>query len=251
MSDQQLGTTEHDPTLEEQIAYYRARAPEYDQWFLRQGRYDRGPDGNREWWSDVRALHERLNRFRPAGRVLELACGTGWWTEQLMRHADTLTAVDASPEVLALNAERVRSDRVRYVCTDLFAWQPDALYDVVFFSFWLSHVPPDRFERFWQLVAASMAPGGRVFLIDSLRTGYSTATNHTLPAAGEVTALRRLNDDREFHVYKIFYQPDELAARLAELGWTASVHHTTQFFLYGSASRAAAGDHHVAGEPGG
>ena len=63
-----------------------------------------------------------------------------------------MTAVDASPEVLGINRARLREARreisVRYVEADLFDWRPDAAYDAVFFEFWLSHVPPERFERF-------------------------------------------------------------------------------------------------------
>src|SRR5690349_6272946 len=129
-----MSMTPSDPILEQQIAYYRARAHEYDQWFLRQGRYDRGPERNRQWLSEVQELRAHLDRFRPTGRVLELACGTGWWTEQLLRHADCVTAVDASLEVLALNRARVGAERVRFLQQDLFQWQPTEQYDVIFFS---------------------------------------------------------------------------------------------------------------------
>ncbi|HET7563481.1 MAG TPA: class I SAM-dependent methyltransferase [Gemmatimonadaceae bacterium] len=225
--------TRSDPILEQQIAYYRARAHEYDQWFLRQGRYDRGPEWNRQWLSEVQELRAHLDRFRPTGRVLELACGTGWWTEQLLRHADCVTAVDASLEVLALNRARVGAERVRFIQEDLFQWQPSEQYDVIFFSFWLSHVPPERFESFWQLVRSALAPDGRVLFIDSLRTETSTAMDHRLPDAHDVTAVRRLNDEREFRIYKVFYQPEQLAARLRTLGWQVDVTTTANYFLVG------------------
>jgi len=84
--------------------------------------------------------------------VLELACGTGLWMVELAHHATSVTAVDASPEVLEINRARLREtgreNAVRYVEADLFGWRPDAAYDAVFFGFWLSHVPPERFEAF-------------------------------------------------------------------------------------------------------
>jgi len=61
--------------------------------------------------------------------------------------------VDASPEMLAIAAARADSERARFIQADLFAWEPDRRYDVVFFGFWLSHVPPAGFEPFWSLVA--------------------------------------------------------------------------------------------------
>lgn len=224
--------------IEQQKEYYRARAGEYDEWFLRTGRYDRGPGHRARWEAEVAEVRAALERFHPAGRVLELACGTGWWTEQLVRWAGELTAVDASAEVLELNRRRVGDARVRRVQADLFAWTPDGAYDVVFFSFWLSHVPPERFDAFWAMVRGALAPGGRVFLVDSLRTELSTATDHRLSAEGDVVLERKLNDGRSFSIYKVFYGPDELRAKLHALGWRASVRGTESFFLYGEAAPA-------------
>ena len=219
--------------LQEQIAYYRARAGEYDEWFLRTGRYDRGPEGNRQWFAEIAEVAEALAAFAPAGRVLELACGTGWWTAQLARNADSVTAVDSSPEALAINRARVGTPRVEHVQEDLFCWQPAARYDVVFFGFWLSHVPPERFESFWDLVRACLAPGGRVFFVDSLYNEASTAVDHRLEGPGATTVKRRLNDGREFRIVKVFYRPDELADRLADMGWQVEVRATPSYFLYG------------------
>jgi ubiquinone/menaquinone biosynthesis C-methylase UbiE len=224
--------------IEQQKAYYRVRAGEYDEWFLRQGRYDHGPGFRARWEREVEEVRGALERFHPAGRVLELACGTGWWTEQLVRSADELTAVDASAEVLALNAARVASPRVRRVQADLFAWRPEGGYDVVFFSFWLSHVPPERFEAFWEMVRGALNPGGRVFFVDSLRSELSTAVDHVLPPTDEIVAERKLNDGSRYSIYKIFYPPAALEARLEALGWRARVSSTESFFLYGEATPA-------------
>lgn len=86
-----------DPTLTEQIEYYRARASEYDEWFLRQGRYDLGDAENARWRAEVDEVARELASFNPAGKVLELAGGTGFWSQQLVRTATELTIVDASP----------------------------------------------------------------------------------------------------------------------------------------------------------
>ena len=145
-----------DDLLASQRAYYRARAPEYDAWFLRQGRYDRGEAHKPQWEAEVKQLEQALSNFAPSGDILELACGTGWWTERLSAYGSSLTAVDASPEVIALNKERLPSKRIDYVQAYLLTWQPKRTFDTVFFSFWLSHVPPERFERFWDLVRSAL-----------------------------------------------------------------------------------------------
>jgi SAM-dependent methyltransferase len=132
-----------DQLLAQQRAYYSALAPEY---------LDQGLD-----LPGFAELADALDAFRPAGSVLELACGPGVWTSQLLRHASDVTAVDASPEMLAIAASRVAAGApVRFVEADLFAWEPDRRYDVVFMGFWLSHVPAERWESFWGVVAAAL-----------------------------------------------------------------------------------------------
>lgn len=226
-----------DGILQEQIAYYRARAGEYDQWFLREGRYDRGPEANARWFAEAASVEEVLEAFAPRGRVLELACGTGLWTRHLVRYAESVTAIDASPEVLEINRARVQDPKVRYAEADLLNWTPDGVYDTIFFSFWLSHVPPERFEAFWRSVESCLAPGGRVFFIDSLYDATSTAADHTLKEADAEMQTRRLSDGREFRIVKVFYQPEELARKLAGLGWEFDVQSTPNYFLYGSGVR--------------
>ncbi len=234
-----------DELLREQIAYYRARAGEYDEWFLRTGRYDRGAELNRRWFDEVAEVAAALDAFRPAGRVLELAAGTGLWMERLALHADHITALDASAEVLAINRARLNrlatgpdaapNPTVIYEQADIFAWRPRERYDVIFFSFWLSHVPRERFDAFWQTVRAALADGGRVFFADSLYTDLSTAHDHQLAGPDAASLRRRLNDGREYSIVKVFYRPDELSERLTALGWQADVRATASFFLYGEA----------------
>jgi demethylmenaquinone methyltransferase/2-methoxy-6-polyprenyl-1,4-benzoquinol methylase len=227
----------HDAILHDQIAYYRARAEEYDQWFLRQGRYDRGPEHRAAWFAEVDLIRRTLDETISDADVLELACGTGLWTGQLARHNRSVLAADASPEVISINRNRVHSDNVRYEVADIFSWTSPAQFDAVFFAFWLSHVPSSRVDPFWHTVAASLKPGGRVFFVDSLLEQTSTAIDHA-PVDDSGIARRKLNDGREFDIVKVFYRPEELEARLRELGWNATVRSTGKFFLFGHCERA-------------
>jgi len=215
-----------------QRAYYRRRAPEYDEWWQRIGRYDHGEDEARQWVAQVGIVERALDDFDIGADVLELAGGTGWWTQRLAPMATALTVVDASAETLELNRRRVGgAGSVEYVVADLFDWSPGRRYDTVFFSFWLSHVPARRFEAFWRMVRSALRPDGRVFLIDSRRTEWSS------PTAGDASEVQRrtLNDGSAHHVVKIFYEPDQLNARLANLGWSARIT-ATPLFIYGSAA---------------
>jgi ubiquinone/menaquinone biosynthesis C-methylase UbiE len=236
-----VGTTSRklrieDPALSEQLDYYRARAAEYDQWWLRQGRYDRGAIDNRRWFAESRALVEALEDFKPGGRILELASGTGIWSEKLLPFATDLTLVDGSREMLHLAERRLQAPNTQYIQANLFDWNPPGKYDTVFFAFWLSHVPPAQFERYWELVARCLAPGGRVFFIDSRHELTSTALDHYLPNEEAIQLKRRLNDGREFRIYKVFHQPEGLQSRLAGIGWNMRVHATGRYFIHGHGS---------------
>jgi SAM-dependent methyltransferase len=222
--------------LAEQRLFYRARAPEYDEWWQRTGRYDRGKSQLLEWQRQVATVEDSLDSFGVKGKVLELAGGTGWWTQRLSQTADRLTVVDASPEALALNRERVGRSDVTYVVADLFDWQPDATYDVVFFSFWLSHVPRTRFREFWSLVHSCLHASGRVFLIDNRNdpVGDPTASDPYVIKYDTDLHLRRIRDGSQYRVVKVMYEPGELKSLIAAEGWSVEID-STRWFIFGSA----------------
>jgi len=216
LADDELGQL-----LAEQIAYYRARAPEYLDGVLDL------PGG-----SEIEAA---LDAFAPAGDVLELACGPGSWTTRLLQDATSVTAVDAAPEMLAIARKTVGDDdRLRFVLADLFSWRPDRRYDVVFFGFWLSHVPLERFDAFWALVDDCLAPGGRVFFADD---AYRTA-DELVEGAASSTIRRRLSDGSTHRAVKVPHTPRALERRLAQLGWEIAVSSTAGPFYWGAGGRA-------------
>ena len=140
--------------------------------------------------------------------------------------------------MIEINRAKVGEGRVDYRVEDLFAWQPTEEYDFVFFGFWLSHVPAERFEELWAKIATALRPGGRFFFVDNLRS-RSNAIDHPLTPEGATEQERILNDGRRFRIVKIFYEPEELRTRLTNLGWSTSVKATAEFFIHGSGSRLA------------
>lgn len=216
-----MSSDELDGLIAEQISYYRARAPEYEAGALD---LSGGDD-----------LDAALEAFRPTGQVLELACGPGIWTPRLLEHADSVTAVDASPEMLAIASSRVEGDpRVSFVNADLFEWRPDRPYDVVFFGFWLSHVPLERFESFWSMVADCLKPDGRVFFADD---AYRT-TDELIEGEASSTIQRRLEDGRAFRAVKVPHTAAGLERVLTNLGWEIKVHETDGPFYWGAGRRS-------------
>ncbi|MDQ6713545.1 MAG: class I SAM-dependent methyltransferase [Candidatus Dormibacteraeota bacterium] len=227
-----------DALIAEQIAYYRARASEYDDNLRQLERYVSlggsvaGSSGDEDM-QEVASLLSALERMRPFDTVLELACGTGWWTQWLAQHAGQVTAVDAAEEMLALNRERVNAANARYILADVFSWKPDRQFDLVFFAFWLSHIPRDRFAAFWQLVRDSLAANGRVFFIDELGT---EETRGMETRVDDDAVLRELEDGRQFRAVKVFYEPAELEGKLRASGWNVEVRPAGRRFYWGQST---------------
>ncbi len=210
---------EVDRLLDEQLAYYQAMAADY----LNQALDLPGGD----------ELTQALDAFQPTGSVLELACGPGTWTGRLLRHASDVTAVDASPEMLAIAAARVGTQRVRFLQADLFTWKPDRRYDVVFIGFWLSHVPAERFASFWSLVADCLKPAGRVFFADD---AYRTQ-GELVEGPSSSTIRRQSPDGTAYRLVKVPHQPADLETQLRQLGWHIKVTPTAGPFYWGAGSR--------------
>jgi SAM-dependent methyltransferase len=214
---------ELEETLSQQVDYYRRRAPEYDETSL----------GDTE--ASRRRFAEIIDQLQPTGDILEIACGTGLWTRHLVRRARNLTALDSSPEMIELARSRGGDRSPTFILADIFRWEPDRHYDAVFFGFWVSHVPPQRFAAFWGLVEHCLAPGGRVLFVDE---GAPRATNDPA-AADSPIVMRQLRDGTIHEIVKIFYEPEELRRSLADLGWTATIELTDEGLLVGTARRGA------------
>jgi demethylmenaquinone methyltransferase/2-methoxy-6-polyprenyl-1,4-benzoquinol methylase len=169
--------------------------------------------------------------------VLEIAPGTGLWTERLLAAGASVNAVDASPAMLDQLRQRV-SDNAQLVTQigDAFALDGREEFDGCFFGFWISHVPRARLGEFAASVAGALRPGGIVAFVDSRREESSTARDHVLPEEGEVLT-RRLDDGREFAIVKNFYEPAELTEAFGDVGVALEVRTTERYFIVGRGSR--------------
>jgi SAM-dependent methyltransferase len=207
----------------EQIAYYRARAAEYDV-----TAYGDPTVAEQRIGALVRALN-------PTGDVLEIACGTGLWTDKIRRYAQRLTAVDAAPEMIEQARARMPGADIDFVGADVFDWAPPRRFDTVFFAFWLSHVPEASFARFWSAVAGMLADGGRAIFVDEQP---ANAVHEAYLADSTEIVERRLTDGSAHRIVKVFRGPADLEARLADAGWHARVEQVDDDWLIGDARQA-------------
>ena len=187
--------------------------------------------------ADIGGLHSALERAEPKGHVLDLGCGTGWlWTDRLKKGADTLTCVDNAPKALALHKERFGADgRVKYVPSDIFQWTPPKnKYDFVLMALLVTHIPDQKFDSFWKMVASALAPDGRVFFVANQRDPQK-------PDDPPGVSRRRYPepDGNKFEIIKIMYRPGEFEEKLRSIGWQVAVWETAEplpLFFYGLAT---------------
>jgi demethylmenaquinone methyltransferase/2-methoxy-6-polyprenyl-1,4-benzoquinol methylase len=142
-----MTTSNHDnQLLRAMLQYYDQRAPEYDQWYLRLGRYDT-PDLNDQWFQDLCHLARLVAEFAASYAdqpVLELACGTGFWSALAARSC-RLIATDPAPGMLGQTRSRLHAARASagLVRADAYRlpFAPQS-FAAAFAGFFISHVPP-------------------------------------------------------------------------------------------------------------
>lgn len=205
-----------DELLDEQVRYYRARAPEYD---ATAPAYDPESRPGDPLTSVAAEAISTLRALGPVERAIELGAGTGQFTRIVASLARAVEAVDTSPEVLAINAANVPAQNVQRTVADAFQFVPERPADLVVAAALVSHIPRERAAAFWAAVDRMLRPGGQVFVLDE--------APHSLwveEAGGQPDVVwRTLEDGRRFRIVKVLWEPTDLGAMLEVLGWQAAI----------------------------
>ncbi|NOK58255.1 MAG: hypothetical protein GFH27_549279n61 [Chloroflexi bacterium AL-W] len=217
----QTFTSQFDQSMRD---YYDQRSNEYDEWYLREGKFADRLDTD-QWHAEVAQLRERVQHFGH-GRLLEIAAGTGWWTQHLVRRANVI-ALDYAPSMLQQTRLRVQNQQMEVQCVrgDAYALPlATASVDGGFFGFWLSHVPLAQLPTFLAEVRRVVRSGGQVMIVDSAPSAIEQQPNV------EYFHERILNDESRHQVLKIFHTPATLATTLTPLGKVLDTWTTGRFF---------------------
>jgi SAM-dependent methyltransferase len=122
---------------------------------------------------------------------------------------------------------------VQFVEAELFTWRLAHRFDAVFFGFWISHVPDESFDQFWDFVKVALKPGGQVFFVDDNRR----TDDELIEGADSPIVQRKLNDGQPVRVIKIPYEPARLETRLRSMSWDIRVTGTSGPFYGGTGGR--------------
>jgi SAM-dependent methyltransferase len=195
--------------------YYADRAAEYDEVYRKPERQ-----------ADLARLKQLLPPLAAGKRVLEIAAGTGYWTQVLASTAAQITATDLNAETIAIAAQR-DYDPAPVALRTADAYRLDTVpgeFDLVFCGFWWSHIVRADVPRFLAGVRERTGAGVQLVLVDNR---YVPGSNHPISRTGpdgDTYQNRRLADGREYEVLKNFPSRDQLAADLepaaTDLAWT-------------------------------
>jgi demethylmenaquinone methyltransferase/2-methoxy-6-polyprenyl-1,4-benzoquinol methylase len=192
--------------------YYAARASEYDRVYLKAERQ-----------ADLRQIEHWLPTVFAGKSVLEVACGTGYWTQFIAPVAAAVVAVDAAPETLRIAASRLHSLKVQLLVADAYALPPlPETCNAGFAGFWWSHVPRSRTIEFLRGFHAALKPGATVVLLDNRYVEGSSTPICERDAEGNTYQLRHLSDGSVHRVLKNFPARAELLASIKEVAVAAS-----------------------------
>ncbi|MBI4323860.1 MAG: class I SAM-dependent methyltransferase [Chloroflexi bacterium] len=197
--------------------YYSRRAPVYEQKF-------RSADPVRQ--SELAAIAADLQKLFQSRRVLEVACGTGYWTQYVAAVAAHVTGVDLSRDMLALAREkRLPAERVQFLSADAFQLPTvPGTFDAGLANFFLSHVPRARLTEFLTGFHKKLGPDAIVFLADDVDAPGPGGASVARPADKDTVERRHLPDGTQHEVIKNFYPVEQLRSMLAPWSTDLRVH---------------------------
>ena len=175
--------------------YYARRAAEYERIYAKPERQD-----------DLRAIEAWLPAQFANRNVLEIACGTGWWTPHGARDCASWLATDLNDETMAIAQHKTLPvGRVRFARADAYALQEiDGEFDSAFAGFWWSHVPLARLQAWLETLHTKLSPCAPVVFIDNLYVEGSSTPIARRDGDGNTYQQRTLDDGSAHEVLKNF-----------------------------------------------
>ena len=202
--------------------YYAKRAREYEL-------VDEKPERQHE----LAWLRERIPRLFKGRTVLEVACGTGYWTQYIAAAAHRVYAGDINEAVLDIAREKaIAPGKVSFMKADAVTLEgaPPGC-NAAFAGFWWSHVKKSRVRQFVANLATRLEPGSVVGILDnSWAPGSSTPISRT-DAEGNTYQVRTLASGEPFEVLKNFPTAAELAEAVRPVAREAHLESLKYYWL--------------------
>jgi ubiquinone/menaquinone biosynthesis C-methylase UbiE len=190
-------------------SYYNDRAKEYDKVYLRP-----------EEQGDLSAATAIFQKIFANRKVLEIACGTGYWTEQISKTAAFVFATDINKSMLDIAMHRVNRPHVTFEIADMYNLRSDTRFDGVFGGFIWSHILLQDLDQFLDKLSHLVIAGGDMVFIDSNQvegTNHAKKRTTRTDQNGNTFQTRLLDNGTPYEVLKNFPTKDFLIQKLAAI----------------------------------
>jgi ubiquinone/menaquinone biosynthesis C-methylase UbiE len=208
-------------TIEDMQAYYAQRAAYYERVYHKPERQ-----------TDLRAMEAWLSAQFAGRNVLEIACGTGWWTPHGAAQCASWLATDVNPETIAIaQTKPLPAGKMRFAKVDAYtlAELSGQRFDAAFAGCWWSHVPLEKLGAWLDTLHAHLQPGARVIMLDNSFVQTSSTPISRQDAQGNTYQNRVLDDGSVHEVLKNFPTREEafalVGSRAAQCAWIAHRHY--------------------------
>ena len=212
------------------VSYYAERAKEYERIYAKPERQ-----------ADLMELRGFIERTFAGADVLEVACGTGYWTEVLARSASSVFATDINEEVLAIaRAKPINPQKVQFHRQDAYA--PPATsrwFTAGLAAFWWSHIPRAKVRDFLRSFHDLFSPGAKVVFIDNVYVAGSSTPISRRDESGDTYQVRKLDDGSTHEVLKNFPTETELRAAVHGLAQNVEVQLLKYYWVLSYVANAA------------
>lgn len=210
--------------------YYQERAPEYEEFYHRPERQAEQEE-LKDWLKD-----------EVSGRtILEIACGTGYWTAVAAPQARFIQATDFNSAPMEFAREKALGDHVRFAQADAYSLPDfDIAFDCGMAHFWWSHVPLADQQRFLAGFVSKLQSGAKILMIDNNKVDGSTMPFSRKDEHGNTYQTRKLSNGSEYEVVKNFPGAGELRAAFAPFCSEVEVRQSTYFWAVRATRSATA-----------
>ena len=175
------------------VAYYAARAKEYEKI------YDKP-----ERQGEIGDLTTLFQNIFPGKEVLEIACGTGYWTERIAKVAASVHATDINEPVIEIARSKIyEKANVTFKVADMFTYESTEA-ESLFGGFIWSHIKIEELDKFIDRVNSYVKPGGIVVLADNNFTEGSSLPISSTDEHGNTYQTRVLENGDTYSVVKNF-----------------------------------------------
>lgn len=203
-------------------SYYNLRAQEYEKIYQ---------IGDRQ--EDIKSLSQKLQESLSDRRILEVACGTGFWTQIMASSARSILALDQSLETLEIaRTKKLFNKEIQFIQDDAYTLaKANDSFNAAFAGFWWSHISKNRIIEFLKNLHGKLMPGAKVLFFDNQYIeGISTPINRT-DIGGNTYQLRTLADGSRHEIIKNFPTDEDLKIILGGLSKNLVIHRWKYYWM--------------------